>query len=106
MIDLDKIKEETEAEIIIHADEKGKVINFINTDYSNNLALMSETVLSMCKDLLEDITGSELTQLIARSTIDYIIVNKVDKNNIVLITSNNLSRFGLLLKYMNSIRTQ
>ena len=106
MIDLKKIKTDTGAHILVHADENGKVIDSINPEYIEydaNIALMTETAFSMCNDLLSGITSSNLKQLIARSTENYFIANKLDSNSIIIIVSNEITKIGLLLKYMNSI---
>lgn len=107
MIDIKKLKEETGANIIVHADKKGNIIGSSNTMYANNFALMAEASFSMCNDLLKDIAGSDLKQLIAKSDKDYFIATKLEESNsILLIMSDNLTRFGLLLKYMNSIENK
>ncbi|WP_346880762.1 roadblock/LC7 domain-containing protein [uncultured Algibacter sp.] len=106
MIDLNKLKEETGANIVVIADKDGKIIDSINTEYSKNLALMGQAAFSMCNNLLNDISSSSLDQLIARSADNYFIVNKIKSDNLVLIASDNLSRFGLVLKYMNSINNK
>ncbi len=101
MIDLELIQEFTKAELIILADKNGNVINTLNTDYETNLALMTETAFSMCKDLLKDLNNGDLVQLLGKSTDNYFIINKLKDNSIITIVSKDSSKLGLLLKYMN-----
>ncbi|AXO81729.1 roadblock/LC7 domain-containing protein [Olleya aquimaris] len=103
MINLQQLLQDTGAITAILADKDGNVIDSINTEHSNNLALMTETSFAMCNDLLKDITGSNLNQLIARSEENFVVVNKLDSDNLILLASDNISRFGLLLKQMNSL---
>lgn len=105
-MNIEKIQKETGASIIIFADENGNVIDSSNTEYTTNFAKMSNTAFSMCTDLLKEMTGSSLNQLIARSNENYFIVNKLDSNSMIILTSDNLSRFGFLLKYMSTIENK
>ena len=102
MIDLELIQKFSEADIILHADEKGNAINSLNTQYETNIALMMETTFSMCKDLLEDLNNGGLVQLFGKSTEGYFITNKLKDNSIVMIASKDSSKLGLLLKYMSN----
>ncbi|WP_008638680.1 roadblock/LC7 domain-containing protein [Bizionia argentinensis] len=102
-MNIEKITEETGANIVIIADKDGSITDATDMKHAKNFALMTQTAFSMCHDLLNDITGSNLEQLIARSSENVIIVNRLDSGAIVLIASDNPSKFGLLLKYMNSI---
>ena len=104
MINLDKIKKDTEANIVILMDENGKLLDSTQTEYATNFALMAETSFSMCKDLLTDLHNSDLEQVIAKSEKNYFIINKLNPNFYILITCSDLSKFGLLLKYMNSLK--
>ena len=106
MIDIEQIKTETGANIVIVADNNGTIIKSTETEYAKNFALMAESAFSMCNDLLKEMTNTDLEQLIAKSTENLFIANRLDSNSIILITSDNLSKFGLLLKYMNSIKTK
>ena len=102
-MEIQKITEETGANIVIIADENGNIIEATETKYSKNFALMAQTAFAMCEDLLKDMTGSKLEQLIARSSDHFVIANRTSSKHIILIASDNPSRFGLLLKYMNTI---
>lgn len=103
MCDLKKIKEDTGANIIVLADNKGNVIDSLDTKYESNLALMAETSFSMCNDLLKDLINGDMDQLMAKSTDGFFIANRYNIDSVILIVSNNLSKLGLLLKYMSSI---
>lgn len=104
MYDLKKIKEDTEASVIVLADNNGDVIDSLDTEFDSNLALMTEAAFSMCNDLLKDLIDGDMNQLMAKSKDSFFIVNRLDKDAILLIVSNNLSKLGLLLKYMSSIQ--
>ncbi len=104
MYDLKKIKEDTEASVIVLADNNGDVIDSLDTEFDSNLALMTEAAFSMCNDLLKDLIDGDMNQLMAKSKDSFFIVNRLDKEVILLIVSNNLSKLGLLLKYMSSIQ--
>ncbi|WP_289045234.1 roadblock/LC7 domain-containing protein [uncultured Olleya sp.] len=106
MINIKEIIEDTGAKIAVLADKEGKVIESVNTEYADNIALMTETSLSMCNDLINDITKSKLNQLIIRSENEYIVINKLQSENFILVVSDNASRFGLLLKQMNSLQNK
>ncbi|MGJ8547990.1 MAG: roadblock/LC7 domain-containing protein [Winogradskyella wichelsiae] len=103
MINLDKVKQDTGATIAILMDENGKLLDSTTTDYAENFALMAETAFSMCNDLLNDLKNSDLQQLIAKSDEHYFIINKLKSNSFLLITSSDLSKLGLLIKYMSSL---
>lgn len=105
MIDLEKIKKDTEANTVILIDDRGQVLNSTDEKYVANFALMTEASFSMCNDLLKELTNKNLEQLIAKSEEDYLIVNKLDSKSILLITCNNISKFGLLMKYMNTLKS-
>ena len=102
MIDLQAIQEFTEAEIVLLADEKGNVKDSLNTKYDTNIALMIETAFSMCKDLSTDLTNGNLTQLLAKASEGYFVVNKLEDNSLIMVVSKNPSNLGLLLKYLSS----
>ena len=103
MIDLKILQEETEAEIVLIAQQNGTVIDSINTKHAENIALMTESVMTMCNDLLKDITQKDLKQLIARSNDYYIVINKLESNLMVLAVLTNPLKFGLVIKHMNSL---
>jgi len=104
MINLKKLQEETEAQIVLLAHKNGTIIESLNTEYGENIALMTEASLSMCGDLLKDVAGGNIKQLIARSDKNYIIANKIESDLIVLIVSDKLPKFGLVMKHMNSLK--
>lgn len=104
MHDLKKIKEDTEASVVILTDNKGDVIDSLGTEFDSNLAMMTETAFSMCNAILKDIVGSDMDQLMAKSADSFFIANRLDKDSILLVVSNNLSKLGLLLKYMSSVQ--
>ncbi|QCE41635.1 hypothetical protein [Psychroserpens sp. NJDZ02] len=106
MIDIEQIKAETGANIVIIVDNYGTIINSTETEYVKNFALMTESAFSMCDALLKDMTDTNLDQLIAKSKENLFIANRLDENSIILVTTDNLSKFGLLLKYMNSIENK
>ena len=103
MINLDKVKQDTGATIAILMDENGKLLDSTTTEYAENFALMAETSFSMCNDLLKDLKNSDLQQLIAKSNEHYFIINKLKSNSFLLITSSDVSKLGLLIKYMSSL---
>ncbi|WP_062059924.1 roadblock/LC7 domain-containing protein [Aquimarina longa] len=103
MIDLKKIKEDTEVDSIVIADKEGNVVDALDTEYDTNVALMIETAFSMCNDMSQDLLNGSLDQLMAKSSEGYLIANRINTNSIILVVSKNISKLGLLLKYMNSI---
>ncbi|WP_103071944.1 roadblock/LC7 domain-containing protein [Aquimarina sediminis] len=103
MIDLKKIKEDTGANMIVVADKEGKVIDSLDAEYDSNIALMTETVFSMCRDLSKDLFEGNLEQLVAKSPEGYFIVNRLGSDSVILLLSKDLSKFGLLLKYVSTI---
>ncbi len=104
MYNLKKIKEDTESNIVILADNNGAVIDSLNTEFDSNFAMMTEAAFSMCSDLLKDVINKDMDQLMAKSSDGFFIANRLDKESILLIVSDNLSKLGLLLKYMSSIK--
>lgn len=104
MINIDKIKEDTNANLVIIADDKGNIIETTEAEYAVNFALMTEAAFAMSKDLLKNLTDSDLEQLIAKSSNGLFIANKIKSNFLILIATTDLTKFGLLLKYMNSIQ--
>ncbi len=102
-VDINKIKDFTEVNIIVITDENGITLDSYQTEYPSNLSLMSQTSFEMCRDLLKDMTSSPLKQLIAKSEENYYIINKTKSNNLVLIASSDISQLGLLMKFMNTL---
>lgn len=103
-MDIKKVLEATNASFIVLSDKNGNIIDSVHTEYEDNFALMTEAAFSMCSDLLKDINNSNLKQIMAKSDNDYFIANKIEKDEkILLIGSNDLSKLGLHLKYMNSL---
>ena len=102
-IDINTIKDFTKANIVVITDKNGTTLDYYQTEYSSNLSLMSQAAFEMCNDLLMDITSSALTQLIAKCDENYYIINKTKNNNFVLIASDDTSKLGLLMKYMNTL---
>jgi len=102
-VDINKIKDFTKANIIVIADENGMTLDSYQTEYPSNLSLMSQASFEMCRDLLKDMTSSSLKQLIAKSEENYYIINETKNNNLVLIGSSDISKLGLLMKFMNTL---
>ncbi|MFC5048595.1 hypothetical protein ACFSTE_08925 [Aquimarina hainanensis] len=104
MPDLKEIQDLTNAEIVLMANEKGDIIDSINVEYDSNIALMTETAFTMCDELSQDLINGHLDQLVAKTSEGYFIANKIDSEFIILIASRDLSKLGLLLKYMSNIK--
>lgn len=102
MIDLEGIQKFTEAELIILLDENGSVIDSVKAEYAINIALIVETVFSICEDLSEDLNNGDLVQLFGKSVDGYFIVNKLKDKSLIIIVTKDSSKLGLLLKYMNN----
>ncbi|WP_109097809.1 roadblock/LC7 domain-containing protein [Aquimarina sp. AU58] len=103
MIDLKKIKEDTEVDSIVIADKSGNVIDALGTKHDTNIALMTETAFSMCDDMVKDLLKGDLDQLMAKSPKGFLIANRIKSDSIILVVSKNMSKLGLLLKYMSSL---
>lgn len=106
MIDLIKVKNATNANIVIVADTNGNIIDASPSDHATNLALMTQAAFAMCTDLLKDLSDSNLEQLIARSSSHCFIANKINTDHLILIACETTSSFGWLIKYMNSLNTK
>ncbi|GGX20504.1 hypothetical protein [Aquimarina muelleri] len=103
MIDLKKIKEDTDASIVVLADKTGNIVDSVGTEYESNVALMLEAAFTMCNDLSKDLLNGDLDQLMAKCSQGYFIANKINPDSIILIVTNDLSKLGLLLKYMSAL---
>ncbi|WP_035092063.1 roadblock/LC7 domain-containing protein [Aquimarina macrocephali] len=103
MIDLKKIKEDTEVDSVIIADNSGNVIDALDTQHDTNVALMMETAFSMCNDMVKDLLNGDLDQLMAKSSKGFLIANRIKSDSIILVVSKKMSKLGLLLKYMSSL---
>ena len=102
MIDLESIKNDTEAVIIVHADEKGKVLNSIDSEYDTNIALMMETAFTMCNGMSADLENGSLNLLLSKSDNGFTIIRKLADDSLILILSRDVSKLGLLMKYMET----
>lgn len=104
MIDLNKVKEDTNASIVLHTKLTGNVIASTTSEHATNVALMSQAAFSMCGDLLTDLAESTLEQLIAQSEDQCFIINKLNDDELIMIACEINSSFGWIMKYMNSIK--
>lgn len=102
-IDLKKILESTNADAILLADNEGNIKNSYNVEYETNIALMTETMFTMCKDLSKDLGNGDLDQIMAKSSKGFFVVNKLDPNSILIAISKDNSKIGLLLKFISSL---
>lgn len=103
MIDLKKIKEDTEVDSIVIADKNGNIIDVLDTKHGDNIALMAEALFSMGDDMIKDLLKGDLDQLMAKSSKGFFIANRFESDSIVLVVCKEMSKLGLLLKYMNSL---
>ncbi|WP_271782326.1 roadblock/LC7 domain-containing protein [Aquimarina algiphila] len=103
-MDLKKVLKSINAEAVLIVDNDGNMVDSLNIEYDTNVALMTETLFTMCKDLSKDIGNGELDQIMAKSSDGFFIANKLSSESIIISISKDISKIGLILKLMNSLK--
>ncbi|WP_271785334.1 roadblock/LC7 domain-containing protein [Aquimarina algiphila] len=103
-IDLDKVLKSTNADAVLIMNNDGIVLDSLYLEYENNIALMTKAFYTMCNDLSKDLEIGEVDQIMTKSAEGFFIANRLDEKSIIISVSKDISKIGLSLKLINSLK--
>jgi predicted regulator of Ras-like GTPase activity (Roadblock/LC7/MglB family) len=102
-IDLNVLLEETGVDSAMVFNEDGNLIKSQYLDFDGNIAAMAGVLLTMCKELIEDLKFGNSHELILHADKGLFFVRKVEKDEYLALITKNASKLGLIHLKLQSI---
>lgn len=102
-IDLDALIDETGVDSALIFNGDGNLIKSHYLDFDGNIAAMGGILLTMCKELIEDLKFGNSHELILQADKGLFFVRKLDKDEYLALITKNPSKLGLIHLKMQAI---
>lgn|SRR6218665_2211374 len=102
-LDLDTLIEETGVDSALVFNEDGILIKSHYLDFDGNIAAMAGVLLTMCKELVDDLKFGTSHELILHADKGLFFVRKLEKGEYLALITKNASKLGLIHLKLQSI---
>ncbi|REH48732.1 hypothetical protein C7448_1058 [Tenacibaculum gallaicum] len=106
-VSLQTLIEESEADKGLVFNSEGQVIDSYNISKENNIAAMANVIVTMTHEFFQDTLDSEsLDQLVLTSKEGLVIINKYDRNHIVCLLADDVSKAAMIKLTLKKVTLQ
>lgn len=102
-LNLDVLIEETGVDSALVFNEDGVLIKSHYLDFDGNIAAMAGVLMTMCKELIDDLKFGNSNELILNADKGLFFVRKLEKDEYLALISKNASKLGLIHLKLQSI---
>ncbi len=103
-LDLNLLIEDTGVDSALVFNEDGNLIRSEYLDFDGNIAAMAGVLLTMCKELIEDLKFGNSQELILHADKGLFFVKKIEKEEYLALITKNASKLGLIHLKLQSIQ--
>lgn len=102
-LDLDALIEETGVDSALVFNGDGNLIKSHYLDFDGNIAAMGGVLLTMCKELIEDLKFGTSHEVIVQADKGLFFVRRLEKDEYLALITKNPSKLGLIHLKMQAI---
>ncbi|WP_136667643.1 roadblock/LC7 domain-containing protein [Flavobacterium sp. H122] len=95
-LDLDALINETGVDSALIFNGDGNLIKSLYLNFDGNIAAMGGILLTMCKELIEDLKLGNSQELILQAEKGLFFVRKLEKDEYLALITKNPSKLGLI----------
>ncbi|SHI35697.1 roadblock/LC7 domain-containing protein [Flavobacterium terrae] len=95
-LDLDALIDETGVDSALVFNGDGNLLKSHYLDFDGNIAAMGGVLLTMCKELIEDLKFGNSNEMIIHADKGLFFVRRLDKDEYLALITKNPSKLGLI----------
>ena len=94
--------EKSGADSVLLFKTNGDLVLSENLEFAENFAAMSGSIVNMCSEMLEDLIGGAIKQIMIKSENFLIVGSALPDEHLIFAFTTEFSKLGILLRVMES----